>query len=60
VIADAADRGADWIEGYPYNDPESGDPGHYRGPKHIYDARGFEPIEQREHDTVVRRAVVID
>jgi GNAT superfamily N-acetyltransferase len=23
VIADAADRGARWIEGYPYNDPES-------------------------------------
>lgn len=60
VIADAADRGARWIEGYPYNDPESGDPGHYRGPKHIYDARGFEFIEQREHDTVVRRAAVID
>ena len=60
VIADAADRGARWIEGYPYNDPESGDPGHFRGPKHIYDARGFEPIEQREHDTVVRRAAVND
>jgi hypothetical protein len=22
MIADAADRGARWIEGYPYNDPE--------------------------------------
>lgn len=60
VIADAADRGADWIEGYPYNDPESSDPGHYRGPKHIYDSRGFEPIEQREKDTVMRRSAATD
>jgi GNAT superfamily N-acetyltransferase len=60
VIADAVDRGADWIEGYPYDDPESGDPGHYRGPKHIYVSRGFEPVEQREDDTVMRRAAVSD
>jgi GNAT superfamily N-acetyltransferase len=60
VIADAANRGADWIEGYPYNDPESGDPGHYRGPTQIYDSRGFEPIEHREKDTVMRRSAAID
>jgi hypothetical protein len=60
VIADAADRGADWVEGYPYTDPESGDPGHYRGPKQIYDSRGFEAVEQRENDTVVRRRAVTD
>jgi GNAT superfamily N-acetyltransferase len=59
VVDDAADRGARWIEGYPYNEPESGDPGHYRGPRHIYGTRGFEPIEQREHVTVMRRAAVI-
>jgi hypothetical protein len=31
VIADAADRGAQWIEGYPHNVPD-GDAGHFRGP----------------------------
>ena len=60
VIADAADRGARWVEGYPYNDPQDDDAGHYRGPRQIYVARGFETVEQREHDTVMRRAVVID
>lgn len=57
VIADAAARGASWIEGYPHNAPEDGDAGHFRGPRSMYDARGFEPIEVREHDTVVRLPV---
>lgn len=57
VIADAAGRGADWIEGYPHNTPESGDPGHFRGPRHLYDTRGFEPVEKRDRDTVMRRPV---
>lgn len=56
VIADAAGRGARWIEGYPRNAPDDDDASHFRGPRHIYDARGFEPIERRERDTVVRRA----
>jgi GNAT superfamily N-acetyltransferase len=55
VIADAAARGAAWIEGYPDNTPEESDAGHFRGPRSMYDARGFEPIEVRERDTVVRR-----
>jgi GNAT superfamily N-acetyltransferase len=58
VIADAPARGASWIEGYPHNAPEDSDPGHFRGPRSMYEARGFEPIEVREHDTVVRRPVV--
>ena len=58
VIADASARGAAWIEGYPHNAPEHTDAAHFRGPRSIYDARGFEPIEVREHDTVVRRAVM--
>ena len=58
VIADASARGASWIEGYPHNAPEASDAGHFRGPRSMYDARGFEPIEVREHDTVVRRSVV--
>ena len=57
VIADAADRGASWIEGYPHNEPERSDAGHFRGPRSIYDARGFEPVEVRERDTVMRLPV---
>ena len=56
VIADAAARGAAWIEGYPFNKPEESDEGHFRGPRSTYDARVFEPITVRERDTVVRRS----
>jgi GNAT superfamily N-acetyltransferase len=58
VIADASDRGAQWVEGYPHNEPEDNDPGHFRGPRHLYDQRGFEPIEERRTAVVVRRPVV--
>ncbi len=58
VIADASARGASWIEGYPHNKPEVGDAGHFRGPRSMYDARGFEPIEVREHYTVVRLSAI--
>jgi GNAT superfamily N-acetyltransferase len=54
VIADAAARGAAWIEGYPLNKPDDSDAGHFRGPRSMYDARGFVPIVVRERDTVVR------
>jgi len=55
VVADASGRGAAWVEGYPRNDPEDGDAGHFTGPRSMYDARGFEPVEVRDRDTVVRR-----
>lgn len=55
VIADASDRGAQWVEGYPKKDPEANDPGHFRGPRHVYDERGFEPVEERSNDIVLRR-----
>jgi GNAT superfamily N-acetyltransferase len=58
VIADASARGASWIEGYPHNTPEASDAGHFRGPRSMYDARGFEPIEVRERDTVMRLPVL--
>lgn len=58
AIADASARGASWIEGYPDNAPGQSDAGHFRGARSMYDARGFEPIEVRERDTVVRLAVV--
>ena len=57
VIADASARGAAWIEGYPRNTPEENDAGHFRGPRSMYDVRGFEPIKVRERDTVVRLSV---
>jgi GNAT superfamily N-acetyltransferase len=59
VIADAAARGASWIEGYPHNAPEGCDARHFRGPRSMYDARGFQPVEVRERDTVVRRRAQI-
>jgi len=54
AIEDAAARGAAWIEAYPLNKPEESDAGHFRGPRSMYDARGFDPIKMRERDTVVR------
>jgi len=56
VIADATDRGADWVEGYPHNDADDGDSGHYRGPRSMYSARGFDLIEVGERYTVMRLA----
>jgi GNAT superfamily N-acetyltransferase len=55
VIADAPARGAAWIEAYPHNEPEATDGGHYRGPRGIFETRGFEPVVVRERDTVLRR-----
>jgi GNAT superfamily N-acetyltransferase len=57
VVSDAAGRGAAWVEGYPRNDPDDGDAGHFTGPRSMYEARGFEPVEVREKDTVMRRPV---
>ena len=54
VIADAAGRGAAGIEAYPSNEPEESDAGHFCGPRSLYDGRGFEVIEVRERDTVMR------
>ena len=58
VIADASTRGASWVEGYPHNASEKSDAGRFRGARSMYDARGFEPIEVREHDTVMRLSVI--
>lgn len=57
AIADAATRGASWIEGYPRNGPESNDPAHFRGPYYMYTKRGFQPVVVRERDTVMRLQV---
>ena len=56
VVADAAIRGASWIEGYPHNEPKGPECQHFfRGPRSLYEAHGFEPVEVRERDTVMRR-----
>lgn len=57
VIADAASRGAQWVEGYPHNTPEESDAGHFRGTRGMYEARGFHQVETRERYTVMRRQV---
>jgi len=57
VIADAPARRASWIEGYPHNQPEGSDAGHFRGPRSLYEARGFQPVEVQERYTVMRRRV---
>jgi GNAT superfamily N-acetyltransferase len=57
VLGDAADRGVAWIEAYPFNaDDNEGAPS-FRGPRSMYEARGFTEVVQRERDTVMRRAV---
>lgn len=56
VIADAPSRDASWIEAYPFNDAAEAESAHYfRGARSMYEARGFEPVEVRNRDTVMRR-----
>ena len=57
AIADGSARGAAWIEGYPHNKPDESAAGHFRGPRSMYDVRGFQPVEMQEHYTVMRRRV---
>jgi GNAT superfamily N-acetyltransferase len=57
VIADAPARGAAWIEGYPHNAPRANDAAHFRGPRSMYEARGFDAIEVNDQYTVMRRPV---
>jgi GNAT superfamily N-acetyltransferase len=56
VIEHAPARGASRIEGYPHNRPEPSDAGHFRGPRSTYEARGFQPVDVLERDTVMRRS----
>lgn len=57
VVADAAERGVAHVEGYPRRDGESSDAAQFRGPRTMFDARGFAPVEDHERYTVVRRPV---
>jgi GNAT superfamily N-acetyltransferase len=56
VIADAAGRGASWVEGYPFN-PELERPVSFRGSRRMFEQRGFMEVQRRERDTVMRRRV---
>ena len=56
VIEDAPERGARWVEGYPARQPK-GDAGHFRGPRVLYETRGFREVAERERHVVMRRAV---
>ncbi|MBN2230665.1 MAG: GNAT family N-acetyltransferase [Candidatus Thorarchaeota archaeon] len=57
VIEDASTRGALWIEGYPRNQPENTDAGHFTGSQSMYAKRGFKSVLIRERDTVMRLRV---
>jgi GNAT superfamily N-acetyltransferase len=60
VIADAAARGADWVEAYPFDREKTGeDNPDFRGPRAMYDERGFTQVTVRQErkDAVVRRPV---
>jgi GNAT superfamily N-acetyltransferase len=57
VIADAPGRGVSWIEAYPFTSAvRAVDDKNFRGPRSLYDARGFEVVEERERYVVMRRA----
>ena len=55
VLADAPSRGAAFVESYPYKRPA--DDADFRGPRSLYEARGFEVVDERERYTVMRRRV---
>jgi GNAT superfamily N-acetyltransferase len=57
VIADAPGRGAAWIEAYPFNAAGDDDAGNFRGPRRMYEARGFTEADRTERHTVMRRPV---
>jgi GNAT superfamily N-acetyltransferase len=57
VLADAPARGAAWVEAYPFTEDLEDDAGGFRGPRSLYDQRGFQPVRTRARDTVVRRAI---
>jgi hypothetical protein len=56
-MADAAERGAVWVEAYPFNEAHDADSKNFRGPRPMFDGRRFEPVEIRGRDTVVRRPI---
>jgi GNAT superfamily N-acetyltransferase len=57
VVADAPARGVTFVEAYPPTEAREGDGANFRGPVSMYEDTGFEAIEQRGRNTVMRRRV---
>ncbi len=57
VVADAAGRGAEWVEAYPSKAPRPDDASHFRGPRALLDEFGFDPVAEEERHLVVRKPV---
>lgn len=57
VVADGASRGARYIEGYPRRTQGAGDAASFCGPRSMFDARDFTPVEEHDRYTVVRRGL---
>jgi GNAT superfamily N-acetyltransferase len=57
VLADAPRRGLAWVEAYPFVERRDDAAGNFRGPRQLFEARGFEPIEKGDRHVVVRRRV---
>ncbi|HUQ40209.1 MAG TPA: GNAT family N-acetyltransferase [Acidimicrobiales bacterium] len=57
VIADAPARGAAWIEAYPFVAEHDDDAGNFRGPRPMWDARGFVEVARTDRHAIVRRPV---
>lgn len=57
LIADGPDRGASWIEAYPFVQTGEDDAANFRGSRSLYERRGFEVVEERARQryTVMRR-----
>jgi len=46
-----------WVEGYPFHTGPADGGANFRGPRSLYDERGFEAVEERERYAVMRKAV---
>jgi len=57
VLAEADGREVRFVEAYPPTEPREGDPDNFRGPRSLYDERGFEPEGEKRQNTVMRRRV---
>lgn len=57
VLDDAPARGASHVEAYPRKSPAESDAANYRGHRSLFEGHGFEVVQEREHDAVMRRPV---
>jgi GNAT superfamily N-acetyltransferase len=58
VLADAAGRGADWVEAYPPAEERDEGPSGFLGRRALYERHGFTPVRpEGTRQTVLRRPV---